>query len=146
MMKKIMPDMLDELTELFIDTFNAPPWNDMWSTETARKRLRDIIRMPNFFGAAEYRDDRLAGLIMGHGEQSYDGMHFQILELCVANDMKGHGIGSEMIREFTDYLDRKGVTSIYLLTMRGAASEDFYAGQGFATVRDMCVMSRRHSQ
>ena len=142
MMKKIMPDMLDELTELFIDTFNAPPWNDMWSTETARKRLRDIIRMPNFFGAAEYRDDRLAGLIMGHGEYSYDGMHFQILEFCVANDMKGQGIGGEMLKEFIDHLDRKGVTSVYLLTMRGAASEDVYASRGFDTVEDMCVMSR----
>lgn len=79
---------------------------------------------------------------MGHGEHSFDGIHFQILEFCVANDMKGQGIGSGMLREFIDYLERKGVTSIYLLTMRGAASEDFYAAQGFDTVSDMCVMSR----
>ncbi len=142
-MKKIVPDMLDELTVLFTDTFNAPPWNDLWSFDQARTRLRDIMRMPNFCGAAEYRDDRLVGLIMGHGEQSYDGMHFQILEFCVANDMKGHGIGSAMIKEFTDYLDRKGVTCVYLLTMRGASSEDFYASQGFVSVEKMCVMSRR---
>ena len=56
--------------------------------------------------------------------------------------MKGQGIGGEMLKEFIDYLDRKGVTSVYLLTMRGAASEDFYAAQGFDTVEDMCVMSR----
>ena len=145
-MKKIVPEMLDELTDLFVDTFNAPPWNDLWSHEQARTRLRDIMRMPNFCGAAEYREGRLVGMLMGHGEQSYDGMHFQILELCVANDMKGQGIGGRMIREFMEYLDRKGVTSVYLLTMRGAASEDFYAGQGFRTVEEMCVMSRRHSE
>lgn len=142
MIKKIVPEMLDELTVLFVDTFNAPPWNDMWSIETARARLRDIMRMPNFCGAVEYRDGNLAGLIMGHGEHSFDGIHFQILEFCVANDMKGQGIGSGMLRDFIDYLERKGVTSIYLLTMRGAASEDFYAAQGFDTVSDMCVMSR----
>ena len=142
MIKKIVPDMLDELTALFVETFNAPPWNDMWTTETARLRLRDIMRMPNFCGAVELRDDRIVGLIMGHGEHSYDGMHFQILELCVANDMKGHGIGGNMLRDFIDYLDRKGVVSVYLLTMRSAASEDFYAAQGFDTVRDMCIMSR----
>ena len=48
----------------------------------------------------------------------------------------------EMLENFIEYLDRKGVTSIYLLTMRGAASEDFYAAQGFDTVNEMCVMSR----
>ena len=142
-MKKIVPEMLDELTALFVETFNAPPWNDMWSAETAGTRLRDIMRMPNFCGAAEYREGRLVGLIMGHGEQSFDGMHFQILELCVANDMKGHGIGTEMLSEFIEYLDRKNVTSVYMLTARGAASEDFYAAHGFTTVDDMCVMSRR---
>ena len=141
-MKKIVPEMLDELTALFVDTFNAPPWNDKWSKETARVRLRDIMRMPNFCGAAESRAGRLAGLIMGHGEHSFDGMHFQILEFCVANDMKGQGIGGEMLENFIEYLDRKGVTSIYLLTMRGAASEDFYAAKGFDTVNEMCVMSR----
>ncbi len=141
-MKKIVPEMLDELTALFVDTFNAPPWNDEWKTETARTRLRDIMRMPNFCGAAEYRDGKLAGLIMGHSEMSFDGMHFQILEFCVANDMKGHGIGGEMLKNFIDYLDRKGVVSIYLLTMKGEASEDFYASQGFETVNDMCVMSK----
>ena len=145
-MKKIVPEMLDELTDLFVDTFNAPPWNDLWSHESARTRLRDIMKMPNFCGAAEYQEGRLVGLLMGHGEQSYDGMHFQILELCVANDMKGHGIGGRMLTDFLDYLDRKGVTSVYLLTMRGAASEDFYAAQGFTTVENMCVMSRRRSE
>ena len=58
--------MIEELTALFVDTFNAPPWNDTWTEKSARTRLRDIIRMPNFFGGAEYRDDRLVGLIMGH--------------------------------------------------------------------------------
>ncbi len=141
-MKKIVPEMLGELTELFVETFNAPPWNDMWSNESARLRLRDIIRMPNFCGAAEYRDGKLAALIMGHGEMSYDGIHFQILEFCVANDMKGQGIGGQLLKDFMGYLERKGVTSVYLLTMRGRASEDFYAAHGFDTVEDMCVMSR----
>lgn len=141
-MKKIVPDMLNELAELFVETFNAPPWNDMWTEEQARVRLRDIIRMPNFCGAAEYREGKLVALIMGHGEMSFDGIHFQILEFCVANDMKGQGIGGEMLNEFMEYLERKGVTSVYLLTMRGKASEDFYAAHGFETVKDMCIMSK----
>ena len=36
MMKRITPEMLEGLTDLFVDTFNAPPWNDLWSREPAR--------------------------------------------------------------------------------------------------------------
>ena len=99
MMKRITPEMLEGLTELFVDTFNAPPWNDLWT---------------------------------------------QILEFCVANDRKGQGIGAEMMKQFTDYLDKKGITAVYLLTMRSSSGEDFYLKQGFKTISEMCVMSKRY--
>lgn len=143
-MKQIKGDMLDELTDLFIDVFNAPPWNDTWTREHARTRLLDIMKRPKFFGIAAYEENRPVGMVMGHGEQSFDGIHFQILEMCIANDRKGQGIGSDMMRELTAFLDEQGITSIYLLTMRGAGTEDFYRQHGFRVSDRMCVMSRTH--
>ena len=144
MMKRITPEMLEGLTDLFVDTFNAPPWNDLWSREQARTRLLDITKRPKFLGLADVRDGRTVAMVMGHAEQSYDGLHFQILEFCVANDMKGQGIGAEMMKQFTDYLEKKGITAVYLLTMRASSGEDFYLKQGFKTISDMCVMSKRY--
>lgn len=142
MIKKITEKMLDELTELFIDVFNAPPWNDLWSVDQARIRLRDIMKRPKFFGIAEYDGNRLVGMIMGHGEQSFDGIHFQILELCVANDMKGNGIGSHLLDELTKYLESRGITCVYMLTMRGVNTEEFYGKYGFKISQQMCIMSK----
>ncbi len=146
MMKRITEGMLDELTGLFVDVFNSPPWNDLWSVEQARIRLHDIMKRPKFFGIADYRDNRLVGMIMGHGEQSFDGIHFQILELCIANDMKGQGIGSDMLTELTKYLESRGVASIYLLTMRGVNTEGFYIEHGFKTSQQMCIMSKHYEK
>lgn len=146
MMKQITEEMLDELTQLFVDVFNAPPWNDLWSVEQARTRLHDIMRRPKFFGIADYRDNRLVGMIMGHGEQSFDGIHFQILELCIANEMKGQGIGSDMLTELTNYLESRGVSCVYLLTMRGVNTEGFYSKHGFKTSEQMCIMSKHYSK
>lgn len=145
-LKQITADMLDELTDLFLDVFNAPPWNDTWQRDQARIRLRDIMKRPKFFGIAQYDGDRMVGMVMGHGEQSDDGVHFQILELCTANDRKGEGIGSNLLGELTDFLDRQGITAVYLLTMRGEGTEEFYSRHGFRTVEKMCVMSRRHAR
>lgn len=145
-LKQITADMLDELTDLFLDVFNAPPWNDTWQRDQARTRLRDIMKRPKFFGIAQYDGDRMVGMVMGHGEQSDDGVHFQILELCTANDRKGEGIGSNLLDELTDFLDRQGITAVYLLTMRGEGTEEFYSRHGFRTVEKMCVMSRRRAR
>lgn len=143
MMKQITGEMLDELTDLFMEVFNAPPWNDTWIRDQARTRLRDIMRRPKFFGIAEYDGSRPVGMIMGHGEQSYDGIHFQILELCTANDKKGQGIGDQLLDELTAFLAQQGITAVYMLSMRGDAAEDFYRRHGFRLLDQMCVMTKR---
>lgn len=143
MMKLITIDMLDELAGLFADVFNAPPWNDGWSVEQARARLLDIINTPRFCGMAEYRGGKIVGLIMGRGQQYFDGVHFEILEFCVSRDMQGQGIGGRMLNEFTEYLHEQGICNIYLLTMKGANTEGFYQKNGFKTNQDMCLMSGR---
>lgn len=142
-MKPITIDMLDELAALFADVFNAPPWNDGWSVEQARARLLDIINTPKFCGMAEYSRGKIIGLIMGRGQQYFDGVHFEILEFCVARELQGQGIGRRMLNEFTEYLQEQGVCNAYLLTMKGQSTEGFYQKNGFKTNESMCLMSGR---
>ncbi len=42
--KKISEDMLDEIIELFVETFNSQPWNDNWTVQTSSKTI-----MPYYF-------------------------------------------------------------------------------------------------
>lgn len=142
-MQPIKIDMLDELAALFVDVFNAPPWNDGWSIEQARARLLDIINTPRFCGMAEYSGGKIIGLIMGRGQQYFDGVHFEILEFCVAREMQGQGIGGRMLNEFTEYLKGHGICNAYLLTMKGQSTEGFYQKNGFKTSLNMCLMSGR---
>lgn len=141
-MKLIVPKMIDELAELFCDVFNAPPWNDSWSVDQAKGRLLDIINTPGFRGMAEYSGDSIVGFIMGHEEQCFDGVHFQILEFCVARNMQRQGIGGRMLAEFTEYLHGCNIVNIYLLTMKGQRTEGFYQKNGFKTSEYMCLMSK----
>lgn len=141
-MKTIKAEIIDDLAPLFIDVFNSPPWNESWSIEQAKEKLLDIINTPRFYGMAEYSGDNMVGLIMGHGEQCFDGIHFHILEFCVARSMQGKGIGSRMLDEFTECLYENGICNIYLLTMRGNRTEGFYQKSGFKTSEYMCLMSK----
>ena len=42
MIKSINLNNIKEVTELFIECFNNPPWNDKWDYLTASRRLTDI--------------------------------------------------------------------------------------------------------
>ena len=76
--KEITLDDIDELARMYVETFNAPPWNDNWTLETASKRLKQFINCEDFYGIKAYKSDILCGMILGNQEQFYDGIMFNI--------------------------------------------------------------------
>lgn len=141
-MKMITKDMIELLADSFVSVFNSEPWNDSWTKEQAKERLMDIFNTPKFEGAVEITDGRILGVIMGHGEQNYDGVHFFISEFWVDKTMQRKGIGSKLLNDFTDYLKTKDINHHYLITMRNESTQGFYKKLEYNACEALCVMSR----
>jgi hypothetical protein len=43
-------DHLGECARLLVSTFNAEPWNDQWTLDTAKQELTCIMGVPGFVG------------------------------------------------------------------------------------------------
>ena len=52
--KEIEKDDLAALAAMYVETFNAPPWNDAWSQETAEIRLRQMAEAKTFYGICAF--------------------------------------------------------------------------------------------
>ena len=140
--KEIDISFFNDLVEVFIEAFNSEPWNDEWTIDSASKRLQQMIRCDGFYGLAAYSEDKLVGLILGNCEYYYDGIDFVVKEFCVDKNIKGKGIGSILLDEFTSRLKNKEIRRIILNTCRGEATEGFYIRKGFNTIEDMICMSK----
>ena len=134
---------LDELAQLYVDTFNAEPWNDEWTFATARKRLQQLLHSEDSFGLCVYQDGQLCGAVLGVLEQYFDGPMYNLHEYWVKNEMRGKGIGSKLFAEMEKRLQERGVKNIILITAKGDATEHFYHKQGMGTDPDMVFMSKR---
>lgn len=141
--EEITESHLDELSRLYVDTFNAAPWNDEWTFETARKRLYMMLHTEVSFGVCVYHEGQICGAVLGAMEQFYDGPMFEVKEFWVKNDMRGKGIGTKLFAEMERRLLERGVKNIILVTAKGDATEHFYHKQGMATDPDMVFMSKR---
>ncbi|MCA5964178.1 hypothetical protein LC724_32955 [Blautia sp. RD014234] len=53
--KEIEKEDLASLAAMYVETFNAPPWNDAWTPETAGTRLRQMAEAETFTGSARMR-------------------------------------------------------------------------------------------
>lgn len=141
--EEIAKSHLDELARLYKDTFNAAPWNDEWTFETARKRLYMMIHTEVSFGLCAYREGQICGAVLGAMEQFYDGLMFEVKEYWVKNEMRGKGIGTKLFAEMERRLLLRGVKNIILITAKGDATEHFYHKQGMGTDPDMVFMTKR---
>ena len=140
--KEIKIEDLSAVTEMYVETFNAHPWNDEWTMETAGKRLAQMMNAEGAYGLCAYEDGELCGMILGLSEQYYNGVIFEIKEFCVRNSVRGKGIGSEIYREFEKKLREKKILSVKLFTLRGDATEHFYEKHGFETDEEMILMNK----
>lgn len=128
--------------ELYVKVFNAEPWNDNWTMDTAYKRLSDFFAAPNFAGALYVDENAIKGAIFGNGEQFYNGLHFCLKEMFISTELQGTGIGSSLLRHFEDQLKKRGVTTVYLFTSKGNQTSKFYQKNDFSEWSSMTMMGK----
>jgi N-acetylglutamate synthase-like GNAT family acetyltransferase len=141
--KNITLDDVNDLAEMYVETFNAEPWNDRWTIDTARKRLHQMINVEDFYGILAKRNGVLSGMILGSKEQFFDGIMFNIKEFCVKNGMRGQGLGSEIFKEFETRIKEEGVKEIILFTSKGDYTEHFYHKLGLESYSGLTLMGKQ---
>ncbi|SFG16842.1 GNAT family N-acetyltransferase [Sporolactobacillus nakayamae] len=139
---ELTTEHLDDMARLYVDAFNAPPWNDEWTVETARKRLHQMIHCEGSFGLVAYQNGKLSGLILGGKEQFYDGVMFTIKEFCVDQALHHTGIGTSLLNACEKRLNEKGIKTIILVTSRNDGTEGFYRRRGFHSIDGMVMMGK----
>ncbi|MBR6874507.1 MAG: GNAT family N-acetyltransferase [Ruminococcus sp.] len=137
---------LPEYAELFKSVFNADPWNDAWTTDTAALRIENMMRTNTFAGLALYSGGELKGIIFGQKEQYFNGIHFQIQEFCVRTSEQGRGYGKALLDGLKKRLSDMGAVNIFLITARGERTEGYYQRQGFVTSDYMILMTNNSFQ
>jgi aminoglycoside 6'-N-acetyltransferase I len=141
--REITADDIDEIADMYVETFNAPPWNDKWTKETAGKRLSQIVHSEGFYGICAYQSSILCGMILGCKEQFFDGVMFNIKEFCVRSNMRGQGLGTEILEEFEARLKRQGIKEIVLFTSRNDQTEGLYRKRELVPYESMVIMGRQ---
>jgi GNAT superfamily N-acetyltransferase len=131
------------LAKHYVETYNAPPWNDRWTEALALERLGEMMDCRGAFGLVGY-DDRgqFAGAVVGSAETFFNGRQFFVKEFFVSLTLQGQGIGSLLLAELEKRLATRGIAEIYLMTSKGERTEGFYQRRGFQTWDSMVLMGK----
>jgi N-acetylglutamate synthase-like GNAT family acetyltransferase len=129
---------LEQCAEIYPAAYNAEPWNDNWTTGTARALLIHHHNTPNFIGWVARRGDVIIGCAIGNIEPYYGGNIFILKEMFVAVSAQGSGVGSRLITTMKAYLKTINVKTVMLFTLRPLF--DFYFKSGFKEMKKAGTM------
>ena len=133
-------DHLDECARLAVATFNAEPWNDEWTFDTARRELAWTMGVPGFAGLVSL-DGGVVAFATGYREPDDRREVFFLRTLCVSPESQGTGVGSRLIGHLKEHLGKGGVNTIYLITRKGIPAERFYGKHGYRINDEDIVMT-----
>ena len=138
----ITQDNLKNAAALYINVYNAEPWNIDWSYSTAYARLMSIVKSPGFTGFLCIDDDGMpCSLIMGNMEPLFDGsFYFNIKDFCVEPSKQGRGIGTEVLNYLIDNIKRQNINKIHCHTLSLPDTEQFLKGRGFKEIDNIITM------
>lgn len=141
--KPFTAEHLGAASNVFVRTFAADPWNEVWPLTSARRRISNIAHAPGFVGFASFREGDLIGFVLGRLEPYCDEEHFHLQEMCVAPEFQRRGIGRLMLQHLHGYLVSAGCKQVYLITARESRAEHFYTQNGYRQAQRAGVMVRR---
>ena len=133
---------IDELSQLYVDAFAEPPWNERWEIGWARDRLSSIMAMPGFVGFGEMLDGSLVSAAIGRTLPYKGRTDFDLMEFFVAPHCQARGLGGRLLHCLESHLVEAGIGCTSLLTTRDSVPAKFYAKHGYRVHEHMGFMSK----
>lgn len=128
--KKILKSDLKDLARLMVSVYNAPPWNDKWTEETAFESLLTVLEFPTFYGNIIVDEDRIIGAIIGHTRKYATETTYYIDEFFVSEEYRRKGVASNLYKSTIDELKKLGVNGAFFTTLRNTPAYNFYIKMG----------------
>ena len=138
---------IPKLAKFYMETYNAPPWNEKWTIEAATKKLDELINCRDSYGLlCTDENANIIGMIAGISEGSstsyYTLRQFCIRDFLVITSMQGKGIGSALMAELESRLKAIGISRTYLITSNANGTDAFYLKQGYTNINGLVLMGK----
>ena len=128
--KKILKSDIKDLARLMVSVYNAPPWNDKWTEETAFESLLTVLEFPTFYGNIIVDEDRIIGAIIGHTRRYATETTYYIDEFFVSEEYRRKGVASNLYKSTIDELKKLGINGAFFTTLRNTPAYNFYIKMG----------------
>ena len=138
--EKIKIQDLDEITDLYVETYKHEPWNETWDKNFARERLSNFIEHKISENYCIREGNKIIGALFGSRNFTPSIKEFYINDFFIDYHYQRKGIGEYFLKYIEKDLKEKKYFGMVLLTNKSYPCKLFYEKNGFFTIPDMIFM------
>jgi len=132
---------LKACASILMAAYNAEPWNDKWTHESALAKLECFYVSPKFHGWMLFEGDELQGACVGNIEPYYTGDYFYLKEMFVSPKVQRKGTGRMLFERIKSDLVNLKIEMVVLFTSNESYPFDFWKKEGFEEMNGMRMMA-----
>lgn len=134
--REILKADLSKLSRLMVEVYNAPPWNDKWTEETALESLSSLCDFPNFTGYLIGDGNNIIGAILGHSRKYATETTYYIDEFFISEKYRRLGLGDKLYNTTINQLKKKAISGAFFTTLKNSPAYNFYIKEGAWDLED----------
>jgi len=140
MVEPFSQDDLQSCVDLFIETYNCPPWYNQWTTTTARNYLTELVDSKRFVGFTLWNQGKLIGAAFCHEKTWWNSDELYIDEFFISTRFQRKGYGKTLLNSISEYAKQRHLASITLLTDNRKPAYNFYTKNGMLCINHLAFM------
>jgi aminoglycoside 6'-N-acetyltransferase I len=117
---------IEQCAELYIKSYNRPPWNYAFTKEKAVKYLTEYADRSRFVGFILVENEEIRGAMLGHSKTWWTDDLLFIDELFISPDSQRMGYGKRLLHHCQRYAKQEGYEVVTLMTNKHMPAINFY--------------------
>lgn len=132
---------IDRVIPLYMDYYNTCE-EGVWTRDTTYKRIHQVWSREDSLCILAQRDGAVVGFAMGYFEQYDDLKAYDLVEIVIAREYQGRGLGSALMEELEARVREKGGASIQLQAVNDEQHERFYGRLGYGNAINFVLKTK----
>ncbi|MEE9525099.1 MAG: GNAT family N-acetyltransferase [Candidatus Woesearchaeota archaeon] len=127
--RKAQAKDLKKISEIFLIEYSKKPYFEKWTKTTSLKKIKEYNKTMYTFVAEENKE--IMGFLIGDLYFWHDGHRGSVEEFVVSKKYQGQGIGKKLMKHFENFLKKKGMKKLVLMSVTKSNAFKIYKKWGF---------------